>query len=147
MYAKRCRGSVMHRRRSARRCASFPTRRLPKTCCAMPFVCWERGVREEFLDPSPTDDAEQIDEVGLRPRRLSEFVGQGELKEHLAIVLEAAKLRGQPADHLLLAGPPGAGEDRLARISAVAVGVQKNITVRAGLVRAGGLGAKLTKRG
>ena len=46
---------------------------------------------------------EEVDEVGLRPRKLSEFVGQRELKEHLSIVLEAAKLRGQPADHLLLA--------------------------------------------
>src|SRR3954451_2007562 len=147
MYAKRCRGSVMHRRRSARRCASFPTRRLPKTCCAMPFVCWERGVREEFLDPSPTDDAEEIDEVGLRPRRLSEFVGQGELKEHLAIVLEAAKLRGQPADHLLLAGPPGLGKTSLAGIVAVEMGVQMHITSGPALERAGDLAAILTKLG
>src|SRR3954452_18550891 len=147
MYAKRCRGSVMHRRRFARRCASFPNPVLRKSCCAMPFACWELDVREEFLDPSPTDAVEEIDEVGLRPRRLSEFVGQGELKEHLSIVLEAAKLRGQPADHLLLAGPPGLGKTSLAGIVAVEMGVQIHITSGPALERAGDLAAILTKLG
>ena len=40
-----------------------------------------------------------------------EFIGQRELKEHLSVVLEAARRRGQPADHVLLAGPPGLGHD------------------------------------
>jgi len=113
----------------------------------MPFVCWERDVREEFLDPSTTDDVEEVDEAGLRPRRLSEFVGQGELKEHLSIVLEAAKLRGQPADHLLLAGPPGLGKTSLAGIVAVEMGVQMHITSGPALERAGDLAAILTKLG
>ena len=59
--------------------------------------------RIELLDDGTSPDGP--DEPGLRPRSLADFVGQAELKEHLAIVLEAAKRRGQPADHLLLAGP------------------------------------------
>ncbi len=51
---------------------------------------------------------------GLRPRRLDDFVGQAELKEHLAIILEAARRRGQAVDHLLFAGPPGLGKTTLA---------------------------------
>ncbi|MEC8731251.1 MAG: Holliday junction branch migration DNA helicase RuvB, partial [Actinomycetota bacterium] len=56
------------------------------------------------------DDSTDPAEVGLRPQTLSEFVGQSELKEHLQIVLEAAKKRGQALDHLLFAGPPGLGK-------------------------------------
>ena len=65
-------------------------------------------MREEFVDPhkrsqDESDDGEMLDEVGLRPRSLDDFVGQRELKEHLSIVLEAARRRGQAADHLLFA--------------------------------------------
>ncbi len=49
---------------------------------------------------------EEAEEAGLRPRTLGEFVGQGQLVEHLRIVLEAAVQRGQPVDHILFAGPP-----------------------------------------
>ena len=84
---------------------------LPR-CCAKRFNCWGPVVREEFLDPAVSNDVEETDEIGLRPRRLADFVGQRELKEHLTIVLEAAKQRRQPIDHLLLAGPPGLGRCR-----------------------------------
>jgi Holliday junction DNA helicase RuvB len=104
-------------------------------------------MRDEFLDPAPSDHVEAADEVGLRPRRLSEFVGQAELKEHLTIVLEAAKLRGQPADHLLLAGPPGLGKTSLAGIVAVEMGVHLHVTSGPALERAGDLAAILTKLG
>ena len=102
------------------------------------------NVRDEFLEPSPVAD-DEIDEVGLRPRRLSEFVGQSELKEHLSIVLEAAKKRGQPADHLLMAGPPGLGKTSMAGIVAVEMGVHLHITSGPALERAGDLAAILTK--
>ena len=62
-------------------------------------------MREELLDPEATD-AEAFDEPGLRPRTLDDFVGQERLKEHLDIILEAARRRGQAVDHLLFAGPP-----------------------------------------
>ena len=102
-------------------------------------------MRDEFLEPEMVSSDEEIDEVGLRPRKLSEFVGQRELKEHLSIVLEAAKLRGQPADHLLLAGPPGLGKTSMAGIVAAEMGVHMHITSGPALERAGDLAAILTK--
>jgi Holliday junction DNA helicase RuvB len=54
--------------------------------------------------------AEEVDEAGLRPRTLGEFVGQRQLTEHLQIVIEAALKRDEPVDHLLFAGPPGLGK-------------------------------------
>ncbi len=102
-------------------------------------------MRDEFLDPAPVGSQEESDEVGLRPKRLSEFVGQRELKEHLSIVLEAAKRRGHPADHLLLAGPPGLGKTSMAAIVAAEMGVHLHITSGPALERAGDLAAILTK--
>ena len=102
-------------------------------------------MRDEFLDPNAVTDNDQVDDVGLRPRRLSEFVGQRELKEHLSIVLEAAKKRGQPADHLLMAGPPGLGKTSMAGIVAAEMGVHLHITSGPALERAGDLAAILTK--
>ena len=83
-------------------------------------------------------------EVGLRPRNLAEFVGQPQLKEHLAILLEAAKRRGHPADHLLFAGPPGLGKTSLASIVATEMEVGFRITSGPALERAGDLAAILT---
>ena len=78
-------------------------------------------MRDEFLEPILASDREVADEVGLRPRLLDDFVGQRELKEHLDIVLGAAKQRGQAADHILLAGPPGLGKTTMACIVAAAM--------------------------
>jgi Holliday junction DNA helicase RuvB len=102
-------------------------------------------VRDEFLEPGAGSDLERAEEAGLRPRRLAEFVGQGELKEHLSIVLEAARRRGQATDHLLLAGPPGLGKTTLAGIVAAEMGVHLHVTSGPALERAGDLAAILTK--
>ncbi|HEY4331406.1 MAG TPA: Holliday junction branch migration DNA helicase RuvB [Ilumatobacteraceae bacterium] len=109
--------------------------------------CSELDVREEFLDPGVNNPVEETDEIGLRPRRLADFVGQRELKEHLTIVLEAARGRKQPIDHLLLAGPPGLGKTTMAGIVAAEMGVQMHITSGPTLERAGDLAAILTKLG
>jgi Holliday junction DNA helicase RuvB len=101
-------------------------------------------VRDEFLDPVPVDD-ERAEEASLRPRRLAEFVGQTEVKDHLEVILEAARRRGQPADHLLLAGPPGLGKTSLAGIVAAEMGVHLQVTSGPALERAGDLAAILTK--
>jgi Holliday junction DNA helicase RuvB len=102
-------------------------------------------VREEFLDPSPADAREVAEDASLRPRRLEEFVGQRELKEHLSVVLEAARRRGQAVDHLLFAGPPGVGKTSLSGIVAAEMGVRLHITSGPALERAGDLAAILTK--
>ncbi|HLY82234.1 MAG TPA: Holliday junction branch migration DNA helicase RuvB [Acidimicrobiales bacterium] len=90
------------------------------------------------------DPVEAAEEVGLRPRRLGDFVGQAQLKEHLEIVLEAARRRGQPVDHLLFAGPPGLGKTTMAGIVATEMGAGLRITSGPALVRAGDLAAILT---
>ena len=90
------------------------------------------------------EPAEEAVETSLRPRRLSEFVGQPTLKEHLEIVLGAAKLREQAVDHLLFAGPPGLGKTSLAGIVAAEMGVGLRITSGPALERSGDLAAILT---
>ena len=97
-----------------------------------------------MLSAGTADPVEAAEEVGLRPRRLAEFIGQPVLKEHLSIVLEAARRRGQAADHVLLAGPPGLGKTTMAGIIAAEMGVGMRITSGPALVRAGDLAAILT---
>lgn len=113
----------------------------------MHLLCWGHVVRDEFLDPELASEHEVSDEVSLRPRELDEFVGQRELKEHLDIVLGAAKQRGQAADHILLAGPPGLGKTTMAGIVAAEMGVALHVTSGPALERAGDLAAILTKLG
>jgi holliday junction DNA helicase RuvB len=90
------------------------------------------------------DPVEAAEEVSLRPRKLAEFVGQPEVREHLDIVLTAARGRSQPADHVLLAGPPGLGKTTLAGIVAAEMGAGLRVTSGPALVRAGDLAAILT---
>ena len=100
-------------------------------------------MREEVLGGAPVPEEEAV-EVGLRPRTLADFIGQLELKDHLSIVLGAAKLRGQAADHLLFAGPPGLGKTSLAAIVATEMGAGLRITSGPALSRPGDLAAILT---
>jgi Holliday junction DNA helicase RuvB len=100
-------------------------------------------VRDELLAAS-ADPVERAEETTLRPRRLDEFVGQARLKEHLEIMLGAARLRGQALDHLLLAGPPGLGKTSLAGIVAAEMDVAFRVTSGPALERAGDLAAILT---
>ena len=100
--------------------------------------------REELLSGVNQPDDELV-EVGLRPTRLDEFIGQGELKEHLHIILEAARGRSQAADHLLFAGPPGLGKTTLAHIVAKEMKAGLHITSGPALERSGDLAAILSQ--
>jgi Holliday junction DNA helicase RuvB len=100
-------------------------------------------LREEILTTAAVP-AEESEEASLRPRRLDDFVGQPELREHLDILLEAARRRREPVDHLLFAGPPGLGKTTLAGIVAAEMGVNLRVTSGPALERAGDLAALLT---
>ncbi len=106
-------------------------------------------MREELLSPEHSIEDEEIDieleALGLRPTTLEDFIGQPELKEHLAIILGAAKNRNQPSDHLLFAGPPGLGKTTLANIVAREMEVGLHTTSGPALERPGDLAAILTK--
>ena len=103
-------------------------------------------VREELLSADrASDPEEEVVEGGLRPRSLDEFVGQAELKGHLRVMLEAARRRGQAADHFLFAGPPGLGKTTLAHIVATEMQAELHVTSGPALERAGDLAAILTK--
>ena len=88
----------------------------------------------------PEDELDQ----SLRPKRLSEFVGQPRVKEQLEIFIDAAKRRGEALDHVLLAGPPGLGKTSLAQIVACELDVPFVHTAGPALERKGDVAAYLT---
>ena len=98
---------------------------------------------EEFVAVA-IDPEEREAELSLRPRNIDEFVGQSEMKEHLGIVLQAARERNEPTGHLLLSGPPGLGKTTLAHVVAREMGANLRQTSGPALERAGDLAAILT---
>jgi Holliday junction DNA helicase RuvB len=101
-------------------------------------------MRDEGLlmkEPLPEEEPE---EVTLRPRHMDDFIGQDELKERLAILIQAARQRGESVDHVLFSGPPGLGKTSLAGILAVEMGAHLQATSGPALERPGDLAAVIT---
>ena len=96
-----------------------------------------RMVSTEYL---PEDEGDNP----LRPRALTEYIGQQKVKENLSVFIDAAKIRGEALDHVLLYGPPGLGKTTLAAIIANELGVNFRITSGPALERPGDLAALLT---
>jgi Holliday junction DNA helicase RuvB len=100
-------------------------------------------VSEEIVSPLADGDERQV-EAALRPKRLDEFVGQQRVREQLSLVLESARQRGRPPDHVLLSGPPGLGKTTMAMIIAAELGAPLRVTSGPAIERAGDLAALLS---
>ena len=97
---------------------------------------------ERFVTPSFIKNDQS--EASLRPKVFDEYFGQEKIKENLKVFIEAAKLRREPIDHVLLAGPPGLGKTTLAGIIASEMGANIRITSGPAIEKAGDLAAILT---
>ena len=101
------------------------------------------NMRERVTQTKATP-GELSGELTLRPQYLSEYCGQSAAKDNLSIYIEAAKMRGEPLDHVLFYGPPGLGKTTLAGIIANELGVDIKVTSGPAIGRAGDLAAILT---
>ncbi len=97
---------------------------------------------DRLVNPTPKPD-DKIDRA-MRPKSLTELIGQEKIKENLAILIEASKKRKESLDHVLFYGPPGLGKTTLAHILANEMGVNIKITAGPSIERQGDLAAILT---
>lgn len=100
-------------------------------------------MEDRIVSGEEREDDAQV-EVSLRPSMLSEYIGQDKVKENLHIFIQAAKMRNEPLDHVLLYGPPGLGKTTLAAIIANEMGVQFRSTSGPAIERSGDLAAILS---
>ena len=104
----------------------------------------EKLNRENDIIVSTINSGEEELELSLRPQRLAQYIGQNKVKEKMSIFIEAAKMRNEPLDHVLLSGPPGLGKTTMANIISNEMGVNIRITSGPAIERPGDLAAILT---
>ncbi len=100
-------------------------------------------MKDRLVSPQISEE-EQFIETSLRPRHLDEYIGQEKIKGNLSILLEAARRRNEPVDHVLLYGPPGLGKTTLCNIIAAEMGVSLKTTSGPAIEHAGDLASILT---
>src|SRR6266550_6301783 len=106
----------------------------------------EFSMSDRLVSPKMSEE-EQAVEGSLRPRHLDEYIGQEKIKGNLSILLEAARRRNEPIDHVLLYGPPGLGKTTLANIIAAEMQVNIRTTSGPAIEHPGELAALLTRLG
>jgi len=100
---------------------------------------------ERIVTPDTTSEAEERANWSLRPTSLNEYIGQPRLLERLHIALQAAQIRKEPMEHVLLFGPPGLGKTTLAHVIAQEMGTRVHTTSGPALNKPGDLVSTLTK--
>ena len=104
---------------------------------------FEQENEEDRLILSTRTEFDEVENI-LRPKSMEGYIGQEKVKSNLAVYMQAAKLRGEPLDHVLLYGPPGLGKTTLAHIISNEMGVSIRVTSGPSIEKAGDLAAILT---